>query len=157
MTTNTENNNDIFFMQRAIELAKKAAEIGEVPIGAVIVKNGEIIAEAYNLRETQKLATAHAELDAITAACKKLGGWRLFGCTLYVTLEPCAMCAGAIVNARIDRVVYGASDIRFGACGSLFNINSYPLNHTFLVTSGVCEEECKRMLSEFFEALRKKK
>lgn len=157
MTTNTDNNNDIFFMQRAIELAKKAAEIGEVPIGAVIVKNGEIIAEAYNLRETQKLATAHAELDAITAACKKLGGWRLFGCTLYVTLEPCAMCAGAIVNARIDRVVYGASDIRFGACGSLFNINSYPLNHAFLVTSGVCEEECKRMLSEFFEALRKKK
>ena len=157
MTTNTENNNDIIFMQRAIELAKKAAEIGEVPIGAVIVKNGEIIAEAYNLRETQKLATAHAELDAITAACKKLGGWRLFGCTLYVTLEPCAMCAGAIVNARIDRVVYGASDIRFGACGSLFNINSYPLNHAFLVTSGVCEEECKRMLSEFFGALRKKK
>lgn len=157
MTTNTDNNNDIIFMQRAIELAKKAAEIGEVPIGAVIVKNGEIIAEAYNLRETQKLATAHAELDAITAACKKLGGWRLFGCTLYVTLEPCAMCAGAIVNARIDRVVYGASDIRFGACGSLFNINSYPLNHAFLVTSGVCEEECKSMLSEFFEALRKKK
>ena len=157
MTTNTENNNDIFYMQRAIELAKKAAEIGEVPIGAVIVKNGEIIAEAYNLRETQKLATAHAELDAIEAACKKLGGWRLFGCTLYVTLEPCAMCAGAIVNARIDRVVYGASDIRFGACGSLFNINSYPLNHAFLITSGVCEEECKNMLSDFFAELRKKK
>ena len=156
MTTNTENN-DIFYMQRAIELAKKAAEIGEVPIGAVIVKNGEIIAEAYNLRETQKLATAHAELDAIEAACKKLGGWRLFGCTLYVTLEPCAMCAGAIVNARIDRVVYGASDIRFGACGSLFNINSYPLNHAFLITSGVCEEECKNMLSDFFAELRKKK
>lgn len=157
MTTNTENNNDIFYMKRAIELAKKAAEIGEVPIGAVIVKNGEIIAEAYNLRETQKLATAHAELDAIEAACKKLGGWRLFGCTLYVTLEPCAMCAGAIVNARIDRVVYGASDIRFGACGSLFNINSYPLNHAFLITSGVCEEECKNMLSDFFAELRKKK
>ena len=157
MTTNTENNNDIIFMQRAIELAKKAAEIGEVPIGAVIVKNGEIIAEAYNLRETQKIATAHAELYAIEAACKKLGGWRLFGCTLYVTLEPCAMCAGAIVNARIDRVVYGASDIRFGACGSLFNINSYPLNHAFSITSGVCEEECKSMLSDFFAALRKKK
>ena len=158
MTEQTEtNNNDIIFMQRALELAKKAAEIGEVPIGAVIVKNGEIIAEAYNLRETQKLATAHAELYAIEAACKKLGGWRLFGCTLYVTLEPCAMCAGAIVNARIDRVVYGASDIRFGACGSLFNINSYPLNHAFEITSGVCEEECKSMLSDFFAELRKKK
>ena len=111
-------------MQRAIELAKKAAEIGEVPIGAVIVKNGEIIAEAYNLRETQKLATAHAELDAITAACKNHGGWRLFGCTLYVTLEPCAMCAGAIVNARIDRVVYGASDAKYGACHSVCSLFS---------------------------------
>ena len=156
MSSNTEKN-DIYFMQRAIELAKKAAEIGEVPIGAVIVRNGEIISEAYNLRETQKLATAHAELYAIEAACKKLGGWRLFGSTLYVTLEPCAMCAGAIVNARIDRVVYGASDIRFGACGSLFNINSYPLNHAFEITSGVCEEECKKMLSDFFAELRKKK
>ena len=130
MTEQTEtNNNDIIFMQRAIELAKKAAEIGEVPIGAVIVKNGEIIAEAYNLRETQKLATAHAELYAIEAACKKLGGWRLFGCTLYVTLEPCAMCAGAIVNSRIKRVIIGAKDTKAGALGSLINLNFYPLNH----------------------------
>ena len=152
-----ENNNDILYMNEAIKLAKKAASLGEVPIGAVIVKDGEIISEGYNLRETEKLSTAHAEISAIEAACKKLGGWRLFGCTLYVTLEPCPMCAGAIVNSRIDRVVYGASDIRFGACGSLFNINSYPLNHAFEITSGVCEEECRALLSDFFADLRKKK
>ena len=150
-------NNDIIFMNEAIKLAKKAAQLGEVPIGAVVVRDGIIVGEAYNLRETEKLATAHAEISAIEAACKKLGGWRLFGCTLYVTLEPCPMCAGAIVNSRIDRVVYGAPDIRFGACGSLFNINSYPLNHAFEITSGVCEEECKQLLSDFFKNLRKKK
>ena len=152
-----ETKNDVFFMNEAIRLAKKAAELGEVPIGAVIVKDGEIISEGYNLRETEKLSTAHAEISAIDAACKKLGGWRLFGCTLYVTLEPCPMCAGAIVNSRIDRVVYGASDIRFGACGSLFNINSYPLNHAVEITKGVCEEECRSLLSDFFSELRKKK
>ena len=149
--------NDILFMKEAIKLAKKAAELGEVPIGAVVVRDGVIVGEAYNLRETEKLATAHAELSAIEAACKKLGGWRLFGCTLYVTLEPCPMCAGAIVNSRIDRLVYGAPDLRFGACGSLFNINSYPLNHAFEITSGVCEDECKSLLSDFFKELRKKK
>lgn len=147
---------DIFFMKEAIKLAKEAAALGEVPIGALIVKNGEIISRAYNLRETAKLATAHAEISAIDAACKALGGWRLFGCTLYVTLEPCAMCAGAIVNSRIDRVVYGASDLRFGACGSLFNINSYPLNHAFEITAGVLGDECRSLLSEFFAELRKK-
>ena len=152
-----ENNNDIIYMNEAIRLAKKAASLGEVPIGAVVVKDGEIIAEGYNLRETENLSTAHAEISAIEAACKKLGGWRLFGCTLYVTLEPCPMCAGAIVNSRIDRVVYGASDIRFGACGSLFNINSYPLNHAFEITKGVCEDECRALLSDFFSDLRKKK
>lgn len=149
--------NDLIFMGEAIRLAKKAAELGEVPIGAVIVKNGEIIAEGYNLRETEKLSTAHAEILAINAACKKLGGWRLFGCTLYVTLEPCAMCAGAIVNSRIDRVVYGASDLRFGACGSLFNINSYPLNHAFELEGEVREEECRGLLEDFFSKLRKSK
>ncbi len=149
--------NDKKFMERAIELAKRAAELGEVPIGALVVKNGEIISEAYNLRETEKLATAHAEIAAIEAACRALGGWRLFGCTLYVTLEPCPMCAGAIVNSRIDRVVYGAPDRRFGACGSLFNMNSYPLNHAFEIESGVCEEECSALLSDFFAELRKKK
>ena len=153
----TTQNNDVFYMSRAIELAKKAAELGEVPIGAVIVKDGKIVGEGYNLRESAKLSTAHAEISAIEAACKNLGGWRLFGCTIYVTLEPCAMCAGAIVNSRIDRVVYGAPDIRFGACGSLFNINSYPLNHAFETISGVCEDECKALLSDFFKTLRKQK
>lgn len=148
---------DVLYMKRAIELAKIAAELGEVPIGAVVVRGGEIIAEAYNLRETEKLATAHAELMAIEKACRAAGGWRLFGATLYVTLEPCPMCAGAIVNSRIDRVVYGARDTRFGACGSLFDINSYPLNHAFEIESGVCEEECAALLSDFFKGLRKKK
>ena len=147
---------DTIYMKRAIELAKRAAELGEVPIGAVVVRNGEIIAEAYNLRETEKMATAHAELMAIEKACRAAGGWRLFGATLYVTLEPCPMCAGAIVNSRIDRVVFGASDKRFGACGSLFNINSYPLNHAFEIESGICEEECASLLSDFFKDLRKK-
>lgn len=150
-------NNDVLFMNEAIKLAKKAAEIGEVPIGAVVVRDGVIIGEAFNLRQTEKLATAHAELLAIEAACKKLGGWRLFGCTLYVTLEPCPMCAGAIVNSRIDRLVYGAPDLRFGACGSLFNINSYPLNHAFEITGGVCENQCKQLLSDFFKDLRNNK
>ena len=150
-------NKDVIYMRAAIDLAKKAAELGEVPIGAVVVKDGEIVGEGFNLRENSKLSTAHAEIAAIESACKNLGGWRLFGCTLYVTLEPCAMCAGAIVNSRIDRVVYGASDIRFGACGSLFNINSYPLNHAFMIESGVCEEECKTLLSDFFKNLRNNK
>ena len=150
-------NDDVLFMKEAIKLAKKAALLGEVPIGAVVVRDGVIVGEAFNLRETEKLATAHAEISAIEAACKKLGGWRLFGSTLYVTLEPCPMCAGAIVNSRIDRVVYGAPDLRFGACGSLFNINSYPLNHAFEITGGVCEEECKELLSDFFKNLRKSK
>jgi len=151
------NESDIIYMKRAIELAKQAAELGEVPIGAVVVRGGEIVGEAYNLRETNKLATAHAELKAIEAACRKLGGWRLFGATLYVTLEPCPMCAGAIVNSRIDRVVYGAPDTRFGACGSLFDMNSYPLNHAFEIESGVLGDECSALLSEFFKNLRKSK
>ncbi len=152
-----ENSNDVVFMRAAIELARECAKSGEVPVGAVIVKNGEIIAKGYNMREREKLATAHAEIYAIEAACKKLGGWRLPGCTLYVTLEPCAMCAGAIVNSRIDRVVYGADDIRFGACGSLFNINSYPLNHAFEIERGVLGDECRALLSDFFGELRKNK
>ena len=150
-------NQDIIYMKEAIKLAKKAAELGEVPIGAIVVKNGEIVGEGYNLRETAKLSTAHAEIAAIEMACKKLGGWRLFGCTLYVTLEPCPMCAGAIVNSRIDRVVFGAHDKRFGACGSLFNINSYPLNHAFEIESGVLGDECAALPSDFFLELRNKK
>ena len=156
MTSNTEKN-DIYFMQRAIELAKKAAEIGEVPIGAVIVRNGEIISEAYNLRETQKLATAHAELYAIEAACKKLGGWRLPGCEMYVTLEPCPMCAGAILNSRIEHIYFGAPDEKSGCCGTKLNLMDMNLcNFKVPVTGGVLEKECKEIIKEFFRDLRKK-
>ena len=148
---------DEIYMSEAISLARAAAEIDEVPVGAIIVRDGEIIARAYNRRQTDKCATAHAELLAIEEACRNLGGWRLPGTTLYVTLEPCAMCAGAIVNARVERVVYGASDIRFGALGSLFNLAELPLNHKPQVLSGVMAEECKNILSEYFKRKRKKK
>ena len=120
---------DAEFMQIAIDEAHKAELIDEVPIGAVIVKDGKVIAKAHNTREGSKCATAHAEILAINEACRVLGGWRLPGTTLYVTLEPCCMCAGAIVNARIENVVYGAPDIRFGALGSLFDVSLLPLNH----------------------------
>lgn len=148
-------NNDILYMKRAIELAEKARELDEVPVGALIVQRGEIIAEAYNTRETSKCATHHAEILAIEQACKRLGGWRLPECTLYVTLEPCPMCAGAIINSRIDRVVFGAYDRRAGAFGTLFDLNSYPLNHKTEVSAGVLEEECASILSEYFKKKRK--
>ncbi len=148
---------DISFMELALDEAKRAAEIGEVPVGAVVVSNGEVIASAHNLRETVGSATAHAELLAIEAACKRLGGWRLSGCTLYVTLEPCPMCAGAIVNSRIDRVVYGASDSVAGCVGSVINFNAYPFNHAFAVSSGVKEDECVKLLRNFFETKRQQK
>ncbi len=151
------NDKDIEFMQAAISLARKAEALDEVPVGAVIVRDGEIIAEGYNMREHGKMATAHAEMIAIDAACRKLGGWRLCRCTLYVTLEPCPMCAGAVVNSRIERVVYGASDLRAGACGSIFDINSYPLNHSFEIESGVCADECRKLLSDFFARKRIRK
>ena len=143
---------DIYFMKRAIELAKRAAEIGDVPVGALIVnsESGEIIAEAYNLRENKNSATAHAEVLAIEEACNKLSSWRLLGYTLYVTLEPCPMCAGALINSRIDRVVYGAKDEVAGCCGSVINFNSYPFNHAFELTSGICEDECAQLLKDFF-------
>jgi len=123
-----------------------------VPVGAVIAdsESGEVIASAYNLRETEKNATAHAEVLAIEKACKIRGGWRLSGCTLYVTLEPCPMCAGALINSRIDRVVFGASDALAGCCGSVINFNSYPFNHAFALTFGVCENECRALLRDFF-------
>ena len=147
---------DVEFMKRAIELAKLAAELDEVPVGAVIVDGkGEIVSEAYNLREREKMATAHAEILAIEEACKKLGSWRLSGCTLYVTLEPCPMCAGAIVNSRIDRVVWGADDLIAGCCGSVINFNSYPFNHAFETESGVCKSECEEILNKFFKGKRK--
>ena len=148
---------DIEFMSEAIELAKRAAELGEIPVGAIVVDNrsGEVIARAHNLRENNKSATAHAEILAIEEACRARGGWRLGGCTLYVTLEPCPMCAGALINSRIDRVVFGAEDMLAGCCGSVINFNSYPFNHAFELTSGVCEDECKELLKRFFENKRK--
>ena len=144
------------FMQEAIALAKEAALIGEIPVGALIVdKDGQIIARAYNLRETEKSATAHAEILAINKACEAKGGWRLSGCTLYVTLEPCPMCAGAIVNSRIDRVVFGAYDMQAGCCGSVVNFNAYPFNHAFKIEGGLLEDECREVLIEFFKKKRK--
>ena len=149
-------NKDLYFMNIALELAKIAEKSGEVPVGAVIVdKKGEIISKAHNLRETQKNAVAHAELIAIENACKSLGGWRLGDCTLYVTLEPCPMCAGAIVNSRIKRVVFGSYDMQAGCCGSVVNFNAYPFNHSFEIVGGVMEKECRELLTEFFNTKRK--
>ena len=146
---------DEIFMSAALSEAQRAAFAGEVPVGAVIVKNGEIISVGRNTKETKGVATGHAEIEAIEAACRALGTWRLSGCILYVTLEPCPMCAGAVVNARVDRVVYGSSDPKAGAMGSVLNFNSYPLNHKPEITSGVLEEECGRILSAFFASKRK--
>lgn len=145
---------DIIYMKRAIELAQTAYSLGEIPVGALIVHDGQIIAEAYNTRETEKNALAHAETSAIDAACRALHGWRLPRCTLYVTMEPCPMCAGAIVNARIDRVVYGVADQRAGAFGGTLDLNAYPLNHKPQITGGVCEAECRALLQDFFKELR---
>ncbi len=147
-------NEDEKFIRRAIELASVAVEHDEVPVGAVAVRDGKIIAEAYNTRQTDKCATHHAEILAIEAACKALGGWRLPGVTLYVTMEPCAMCAGAVINARIPRVVFGARDLRFGAFGSLLNLAKVPLNHHPEVVGGVLEGECVQLLSDYFKGKR---
>ncbi|MCF6411975.1 tRNA adenosine(34) deaminase TadA [Pseudalkalibacillus salsuginis] len=149
---------DELFMKKAIEMAKQAAAIGEVPIGAVIVKDGNIIARGYNLRENEQRSVAHAELIAIDEACKVLGTWRLEGCKLYVTLEPCPMCSGAIVLSRIEQVIYGASDPKGGCAGTLMNLLDEPrFNHQAIVTSGVLEEECSELLTQFFRDLRNKK
>ena len=148
--------NDLKFMSRALELARLAAERGDVPVGAVIVKDGEMISEGYNLREAEKRATAHAEMVAIDRACEQLGGWHLCGCTLYVTLEPCPMCAGALINSRVERVVFGLRDAKAGCLGSVLNMNRYPFNHAFEVTEGVLAEESAKLLSEFFAKKRTK-
>lgn len=145
---------DLDFMREALSLARKAAERGEVPVGCVIVRGQEIVGRGYNRRETDKSALAHAEIQAIDQACRTLGGWRLWECTLYVTLEPCAMCAGAILNARIPRVVYGASDRKFGACGSVCSLFSMDFNHHPQVEAGLLEEESKALLQDFFQNLR---
>jgi tRNA(adenine34) deaminase len=144
------------YMRRCIELAELAVENGDVPVGAVVVKKstGEIVGEGYNRREQDKSSLSHAELIAINEASKKLGGWRLVDCELFVTLEPCAMCAGAIVNSRVERVVYGADDFRFGACGSCFNLFGQGLNHTPELERGVLGEQCAQLLKDFFRQLR---
>ncbi|MFJ7828547.1 tRNA adenosine(34) deaminase TadA [Psychrobacillus sp. NPDC096623] len=147
---------DEYFMNLAIEEAKKAGAIGEVPIGAVIVHNGQVIAKGYNLRETTKNATTHAELLAIQEACNTLNNWRLEDTTLYVTLEPCPMCAGAILQSRIPRVVYGARDAKAGCVDSLYRLlNDDRFNHCCEVKEGVLAEECGNMLTQFFRNLRK--
>ena len=147
---------DIKFMRRAMDLAREAEKIDEVPVGALIVRDGEIIAEAYNTRENSKCATHHAEILVIERACSALGGWRLPGVTLYVTMEPCVMCAGAIINSRIPRVVYGVPDLRFGAFGSLLNLAEVPLNHTPEIVGGVLEEENRELLQSYFKKKREK-
>ncbi len=144
------------FMEVALKEAQKAFEKEEVPIGAVIVKEGKIIARAHNLRETKKMATSHAEILAIEKACKKLGAWRLEGCDLYVTLEPCFMCAGAIINARIQNLYIGAMDPKAGAAGSKLNLfEDIKLNHTVNVFYHLKEEKCVQLLQDFFQKLRK--
>ena len=152
-----ENNNlitDEDYIREAMRLAALAEQIDEVPVGALAVKDGKIIAAAYNTRESSKCATHHAEILAIEEACRALGGWRLPGVTLYVTMEPCAMCAGAIINARIPRVVYGTRDIRFGAFGSLIDLSAVGLNHTPEIVGGVLEDETRDMLSAYFRRKR---
>ena len=146
---------DLTFMSLALEEARQAAREGEIPVGAVLVKKGQVVARAHNRREQDHDATAHAELLVIRQACEKLGRWRLTDCTLYVTLEPCPMCAGAIWNARIGRLVYGAWDSAAGACGSQFNLPAHPsLNFRTQVTAGVMEEECRKILQDFLKARR---
>ena len=142
------------FMQEALLLAKEAADCGEVPVGAVIVKDGEIIAKGRNMREQKQNALSHAEIEAINNACKKLGSWRLDGCEMYVTLEPCPMCAGAIINSRISTLIFGAYDAKMGSIDSVVNLCDYPYNHKVEVYGGICEDECLKILKNFFERLR---
>ncbi len=145
------------WMRRALIAADEAAAEGEVPVGAVIVKDGQLVSVGRNRREIGKNALAHAEIEAINGACEALGGWRLSGCTLYVTLEPCPMCAGAIINARLDRVVYGTADPKAGSCGSLINLFSLPYNHQPELVGGVLKEDCAALLQDFFRRLRTKR
>ena len=145
---------DLKFMDEALVLAAEAAAEGEVPVGCVIVRNGQVVGRGRNRRETKKTALGHGEIEAIADACKNLGGWRLWDCTLYVTLEPCPMCAGAILSARIPRVVFGASDAKCGACGSVCDLTAMEFNHHPVVESGVGQEEAAALLRSFFENLR---
>lgn len=144
-----------YFMDQAIALAKEAAQEGEVPVGAVVVLGDKIVGTGRNRRENNKNALAHAEIEAINEACRTLGGWRLWQCDMYVTLEPCPMCTGAIINSRIKRLIYGASDCKAGSCGSVVNLFELPYNHKPEIVSGIKKDECAELLSEFFKALRK--
>ena len=148
---------DELFMKEALRLAAEAAEEGEVPVGAVVVLGDRIVGRGRNRREKDKNALAHAELEAINEACRTLGGWRLWQCDMYVTLEPCPMCTGAIINSRIKRLVYGASDFKAGSCGSIVNLFELPYNHKPEMISGFMQEECSRILTDFFKKLREKK
>lgn len=145
---------DLFYMEQALALAREAAAEGEVPVGCVIVRGTEIVGRGRNRRERGKSALAHAELEAIAEANRTLGGWRLWECTLYVTLEPCPMCAGAIIQARIPKVVYGASDAKFGACRSVCSLFDMAFNHHPQVVSGVMETEAAELMQQFFQTLR---
>jgi len=145
---------DLFFMDEALKLAAEAAAEGEVPVGCVIVRGDEIVGRGRNRREQNKSALAHAEVEAIADACSNLGGWRLWDCTLYVTLEPCPMCAGAILSARIPRVVFGASDKKFGAVRSVCGLFDMNFNHHPQVESGIREEEAAALMTQFFQNLR---
>ena len=146
---------DEYFMSIALQLAREAAAEGEVPVGAVIVRDGEIVGKGRNRRETAKNSLAHAEIEAINEACRCLGGWQLVNCTMYVTLEPCPMCAGAIINSRIDRLVQGAKNPKAGSCGSIVDLFALPYNHRPQVDSGVLEDECALALKDFFKMLRR--
>ena len=148
---------DKIFMEEALRLARQAADEGEGPVGAVVVLGDEIVGRGRNRREKDKNALAHAELEAIDDACKRLGGWRLWQCDMYVTLEPCPMCTGAIINSRIKRLVYGASDYKAGSCGSVVNLFDLPYNHKPEMMSGFMQEECLQILTDFFRELRQKK
>lgn len=145
------------YMAQALELARQAAEAEDIPVGCVVVKDGRVIGQGYNRRVSGADATAHAELEAIRAACAQVGSWRLDGCELYVTLEPCPMCAGAIINARIPVVVYGAKDPKAGSVGSITDLFSMPYNHHPQVISGVLEDTCAGLLQDFFRSLRRRK
>jgi tRNA(adenine34) deaminase len=149
-------NSDEYFMAEALKLAKISRDEREVPVGALIVKDGILVSAGRNRRELGKNALYHAEIEAINNACKKLNSWRLTGCAIYVTLEPCPMCAGAIINSRIERLIYGASDYKSGSCGSVINLFDYPYNHSPEVTSGVLHKECSSILTDFFKSLRDK-
>ncbi len=144
------------WMKECIKEAKKCKRYGDVPVGAIVVKDGVVVGRGHNEREKGNIATAHAEIKAIEKACKTLGNWNLSGCELYVTLEPCVMCSGAIISSRISRVIFGAYDKRFGCCGTLYNLLNDRFNHRAPTSGGILQEECEGLLKTFFSALRNK-